>query len=74
MTELGKELTPFVARLSPQTGAMIIALSDGQAGRVLKAAFRYFSAGREPRLDPVSLAAFEAIKRDVEQDGIGGQE
>lgn len=57
---------------SEQFIAMILALSDGQAGRVLKAALRYFSTGREPRLDPVSRAAFEAIKRDFAQNGKRG--
>lgn len=59
---------------SEQFIAMILALSDGQAGRVLKAALRYFSTGREPRLDPVSQAAFEAIKRDFAQKGKRGRE
>lgn len=59
---------------SEKLAAMILALSDGQAGRVLKATLRYFSTGRAPRLDSDSLAVFEAIKRDVAQSRKRGRE
>lgn len=71
MSEMGKELVWFMNHLSPQSKSMLLDLSDGQVGRVVKAVFRYLDTGREPRLDSASWAVFEAIKRDIVQNGKG---
>lgn len=71
MPEPEKELISFMHHISPQTRSRLLNLSDGQIGRIIKAVFRYFDTGREPRLDPDSWAVFEAIKRDITQSGEG---
>ena len=53
-------------KFSVQNDAIIYALPDKQAGRVLKAALWYFNTGEEPQLDPASQIVFAALKRDID--------
>lgn len=53
-------------KFSVQNDAIIGALPDEQAGRVLKAALVYFKTGEVPPLDPVEQIVFVAVQRDID--------
>ena len=58
--------SPDWFKFSVQNDAIIGALPDEQAGRVLKAALLYFKTGEVPPLDPVEQIVFVAIRRDID--------
>lgn len=47
--------------------AMFDAISNEQAGQVIKAAFAYLNTGELIELDPVSRVAFSALKADIDK-------
>lgn len=53
-------------KLSAQNDAIVFALSDEQAGRVFKAALRYFKTGEVAALDPAENIVFISLKRDMD--------
>lgn len=53
-------------KVSGSNDAIVYALSDNQAGRVLKAALWYFKTGETVALDPVEQIVFVSIKRDID--------
>ena len=44
-----------------------MAVPDDAAGKALKAAFQYFDDGKEPELDPLSMAVYAAIKPYIDE-------
>ena len=46
---------------------MFDALSNEQAGQVIKAALTYLNTGKLVDMDPVSFVAFSALKADIDQ-------
>lgn len=53
-------------KFSGQNDAIINALTDEQAGRVIKAALMYFKTGNIPLMDPVEQIVFVAIQRNID--------
>lgn len=51
---------------SQETGEMLLALTNAQAGRVFKAALHYVNTGTVPQLDPDLQRVFDAIKHDTD--------
>lgn len=47
--------------------AMFDALSNEQAGQVIKAALTYLNTGELVDMDPIALVAFSALKADIDR-------
>ena len=70
---MGREKRPAWFKMFLHLGPLIHAVSDEAAGKALKAAFRYFSDGQQPELDPLSMAVYAAIMPYIDEAFGGGE-
>ena len=64
---MSKDKRPAWFKMFLHQGPLIMAVPDESAGKALKAAFHYFDDGKEPELDPLSMAVYAAIKPYIDE-------
>ena len=64
---MSKDKRPAWFKMFLHQGPLIMAVPDDAAGKALKAAFQYFDDGKEPELDPLSMAVYAAIKPYIDE-------